>query len=619
MKIQLPAYLFFITLLLLTPYAKAEHQTLEEFSNNKQWQKLLHIKSDNHSFITSPHFWLSGTNNRNTLSELKATIKAFKQPVTKNQSNDQHAQCQFPARYQLIKKHIDIAQHGTFKDISCDKYQKWRKQLNINSLSLVFASGYMSNPASMYGHLFLKLNSANSNSNLLDSSINYGAIVPNSENPIVYVLKGIFGGYDAGFSDKQFYRHHHNYSDIELRDLWEYKLNLSQFDVDLISNHIWELLGVKFDYYFIDENCAFHIAKLLELVLDEQLISDNSLWVMPSSVAKQLTNHNYQQSLLVTDIKYIPSNESILHNFFKQLTQSQKHVAQILVENSFDFSNDDYQNLIIKDKQIIIEVLLQYLGVMQVKDKDNQTLLNFKQKLLKQRFILPLGKSLNFKNNKQNLAGHLGMPPSKFSVGVSNSDTHSYGTIGFRMNYFDHLSFGSKNKFTNVEMLDLKLAISDHALKIKKLDVIDIASLYTVPKLWQDTFSDAWAVTVGFEQINNECLNCGVYFAQGHLGKSYLVNESTLIYSLLGAKAFVGYQDKISLSAQFGFITTLNKKLKSKLEFSYRDNHNLAELSNTKLNFELNYHFAPDWELRLNYEKQQSNLIGINLNYFWDF
>ena len=169
------------------------------------------------------------------------------------------------------------------------------------------------------------------------------------------------------------------------------------------------------------------------------------------------------------------------------------------------------------------------------------------------------------------------------------------------------------------EMLDLTFAIEDKALKVKKIDVIDITSLYTAPKIWQDDFSDAWAVTVGFQQINNSCLNCGVYFAQGHLGKSYVVNNSTLIYSLLGAKAFVGYKDKISLSAKLGFITTLNKKLKSKLEFSYRDNHSLADLSNTKLNLEVNYHFAPNWELRLKYEKQKSSLVGINLNYFWDF
>ena len=252
-----------------------------------------------------------------------------------------------------------------------------------------------------------------------------------------------------GFSDKQFYRHHHNYTDIELRDLWEYKLNLSQFDVNLITNHIWELLGVKFDYYFIDENCAFHIAKLLELVLDEQLIADDSLWVMPSSVIKKLTKHDYHQSL-VNDIKYIPSNESILHNYFEQLTQNQKYVSQVLIANQFDFSDHQYQQLIIKDKQIVIEVLLQYFGVLHAKDKDNQSLLQSKKKLLKQRFTLPLGKSLTHQNNKENIPPHLGMPPSKVSIGMSSSDRDYYNTIGFRMNYFDYLSFSSKNKFTNV-------------------------------------------------------------------------------------------------------------------------------------------------------------------------
>ena len=53
----------------------------------------------------------------------------------------------------------------------------------------------MSNTASMYGHLLLKFSDSDNHksNNLLDNSLNYGAIVPNDENPLVYVLRGVFG------------------------------------------------------------------------------------------------------------------------------------------------------------------------------------------------------------------------------------------------------------------------------------------------------------------------------------------------------------------------------------------------------------------------------------------
>ena len=194
---------FIFILYIFSHSSLANEQSLIEFSTNKQWLKLLHYKpgSSSESYITSPDFFLSSSRILSSLEELKATITALYLPINKNQSPNEHALCRFPARSTLIQQQLNLSAYGELPTIECAQYKIWRQQIKDDSVSLVFASGYMSNPASMYGHILLKFSAhdANKSSELLDTSVNYGAIVPSKENPLLYVLRGILGGYDAAF------------------------------------------------------------------------------------------------------------------------------------------------------------------------------------------------------------------------------------------------------------------------------------------------------------------------------------------------------------------------------------------------------------------------------------
>ena len=46
---------------------------------------------------------------------------------------------------------------------------------------------------------------------------------------VKYIVKGLSGFYEAGFSDKYFYNQDLTYTDTEFRDMWEYKLNLTPY------------------------------------------------------------------------------------------------------------------------------------------------------------------------------------------------------------------------------------------------------------------------------------------------------------------------------------------------------------------------------------------------------
>lgn len=616
---------FIFILYIFSHSSLANEQSLIEFSTNKQWLKLLHYKpgSSSESYITSPDFFLSSSRILSSLEELKATITALYLPINKNQSPNEHALCRFPARSTLIQQQLNLSAYGELPTIECAQYKIWRQQIKDDSVSLVFASGYMSNPASMYGHILLKFNAhdANKSSELLDTSVNYGAIVPSKENPLLYVLRGILGGYDAAFSDQQFFKHKHNYGDIELRDMWEYKLALTPKDVALIVDHLWEILPAKFDYYFVDENCAYHFAKLLELVLDKSIISDDSLWVLPNAVATGLAQAKYKNNPLLAEVNFIPSRETVLHNYYDQLTIKQQQIALSIIVNDFSFDIDDYQALANNEQKVIVESLFQYINVVEQQEKNSDVTKAGKKKLIRERLGFSAGKAIGYHNNKTNAAPHLVRKPSKFSVGmVSIDQTKFYSTAGFRMTYFDDLSSSvGRSDFSNLEMIDVELITDGSQAKILKLDLIDISSLYLPAIPWKNNVAAAWSVKAGYEQLSNACIDCGIYFTEGNLGKSVRIGNNSLGYAMVGGKAFFGNKGDITIHAKLGLITSITENLKAKIELQKTSNIALSSRYASSVKLAISYEFSHYWDVRFMLENKETTFAGLTLNYYWGF
>ena len=69
---------------------------------------------------------------------------------------------------------------------------------------MVFASAHMSAPASMFGHTFLRVDSAYE-SPLLSYAVNYAATINRSDGGIAYAFKGIFGFYPGYYSILPYY------------------------------------------------------------------------------------------------------------------------------------------------------------------------------------------------------------------------------------------------------------------------------------------------------------------------------------------------------------------------------------------------------------------------------
>tara|TARA_R110000868_G_scaffold167130_2_gene401429 strand:- start:3441 stop:5162 length:1722 start_codon:yes stop_codon:yes gene_type:complete len=258
----------------------------------------LHFEGSS-SRVDSEDFFIHPKGNINPRLELLASIKAFSENQTLR-SDHWSAACAFPARYDFLTRHGYI-----FPKVECSEYKQWRNLLPIKSISIVFSSYYPGNPASIFGHTFLKLNfSENHQSKLTDYAVNFSARATDPMG-VIYALKGLFGGYQGYYEINPYYMKVNEYLHTESRDLWEYPIDMTQEEIDRLLAHLWELSKKSsFSYWFMSENCSFQLLALLDAAFGDTALAENApLIVLPArtlnilDTAKKLGSGSIRPSL----------------------------------------------------------------------------------------------------------------------------------------------------------------------------------------------------------------------------------------------------------------------------------------------------------------------------------
>jgi hypothetical protein len=241
-----------------------------------------------HSQVDSPSFFNSPSGKKDPRAELEATLRSF---FAEAAEGDDHPQCRFAARRAWLDAELGFdAQRIARRE--CPRFREWRTAIDASQLTLVFASAYVDNPGSMYGHTLLRVDAAGQDerTRLLAYTINFAAGTDETSG-FLYVLKGLFGGYPGVFSMLPYYLKVREYSDLENRDLWEYQLDLGGEEIERVLAHAWELLPIHFDYFFFDENCAYHLLGLLQVArADLELTAQFPLWALPVDTVRVLTD-----------------------------------------------------------------------------------------------------------------------------------------------------------------------------------------------------------------------------------------------------------------------------------------------------------------------------------------
>lgn len=258
-----------------------------ELAGERKWLRLLHAKAAGkgwRSEADGAQFFLAPDGRTNPAAELEADLAAFFAPAP---AKGQHPQCRFPARYHWLKQKLAF-DPARLPEHACPDFEAWRGAIDAEAVSVVFASAFLNNPASMYGHTFLRLHRRGSADPLLDYTINFAAS-PDTSNALMYTLKGLNGSFKGEYSLLPFYMKTQEYGSLEMRDLWDYRLNLTSAQMDDLIRHGWEMGSTHFNYYFFTKNCSYQLLTLLEAADETLDISRNFFWgVIPADTVRVL-------------------------------------------------------------------------------------------------------------------------------------------------------------------------------------------------------------------------------------------------------------------------------------------------------------------------------------------
>ncbi|MBQ4878709.1 DUF4105 domain-containing protein [Pseudoalteromonas luteoviolacea] len=589
-----------------------ENETINHLSNDKQWLKLLTVYDGQTPKVTDEKFLLTGENQFSSLNELNATLESFSKPLPEN--INQHSQCKYPARYSFLKNKLDFKKLG-IEEVVCPEYLKFTDVHEQNQLSLVFATGFLGNPASYYGHLLLNLNQKNK-ADLDKASINFGADIPADEGMLAYIINGINGSYDSSFTTQPFFYHFNNYNETEHRDLWEYPITLSPEHSKLVLAHLWELLNIDFQYFFFNRNCAYFMARAIELVLDEDIIEDSKLWVGPQEIIQKLHYSSSQGLPVLGPAKYHPSRQTRLYQRFASLNDIEKKTVKQITLSPETLSLQALEHIDFNSKYRIIDTLIDYYQFVRNK-KDRQDINNLYYKnAVVLRYQLPVGgASQNFQSNN---TPALGRGISRSYIGFDSLGTF----IGIRPAYYDSLdaSYGHI-KHAELKMGEFEVILDSGKVNLYSITLLSIESVKQNNTSLPGDENSSWFLTVGAEQETLECSDCLMPKVELGTGISHTYLNSSIVlsgFTTAGVKSDDLNSDGLFVGAKLKGNWLLSDKYSAAATINHK--HYFSDMTNTLLQIEQRAALSRVTDLRLLWShafETDTNKVSLNFGYYW--
>jgi Domain of unknown function (DUF4105) len=404
------------------------------------WLRLGHWRASfwhhgHRSEVDGAPMFLAASGARDPAAELDATLRGFFAPRTANP--DRHPVCRFPARLSWLHQQLglDLAR---IQVQDCPGLRRFIELLRPRAITLVFSSYYLARAASAFGHTFLRVEKASQlateeRRQLLDMGIDYGATV-DTENVLLYALRGLTGMFRGHFKRLPYYYKVREYNDYESRDLWEYELELTPDQVMMVVAHIWELGHSWFDYYYLTENCSYHILGVLEVADPKiRLLDHISNPVIPSETVKAL----YRNRGLVRRVTYRPSLETQFKARVRGLSRAQLAAVERLAADP-DASLDGLSR---RQRIASLDAAADLNDMRHADDivfQPRSEGARRKQRLLERRSAIHLPSAELAVDPPWHKAPHVSHGSRRIGFGVgSSSDRDVYGRLTFRLALHD--------------------------------------------------------------------------------------------------------------------------------------------------------------------------------------
>jgi len=332
-------------------------------ADSARWRTLLHYEPDwlgqgLHSTVASDSFFLAPTGRTDPAAELDATLEALASGRW-IEGRDKSADCVFIARRKFLVDALGLAPH-TLGGAQCDAYRRWRAALSPDRISLIFPTAFPNSPSSMFGHTLLRIDSSRAarGTELLSYAVNFAAAAGDDAKGLGFAWKGLTGGYPGIFGLFPYYEKVKQYAWIEHRDVWAYPLDLNGAETERLVDHLWEMDGVRFDYYFLTKNCSYQLLSLLEVARPELRLTEKYSWyAIPADTIRTLAD---VPGLMETPL-FRPSLETTLRWQADQLDADQRSLARELTADEVAFDAPRLTRLAPAERAAVLEVAHDYL------------------------------------------------------------------------------------------------------------------------------------------------------------------------------------------------------------------------------------------------------------------
>jgi len=462
---------------------RADRDALHE---DPEWLALVHYEENRlspgvFSPAITPGFFLSETGDRDPRAELHATLLHLFAPPTVEEG-EEHPQCTFISRRHWLESKLEPLAN-LLPRVACPEYEEWRAALDAKGLTLIFPEGFMNNPASIFGHTLLRVDASRGSGSdeILGYAIDFTAETGDDDG-LVYIAKGTAGFYPAFFNLRPYYQQLKHYSDWENRDIWEYRLDVDQDQVDFLLMHLWELKDVEFPYYFFTKNCSYELLRLLEIgIADFEASARFRGPVLPVDTVRAVA----EQPGFVTSTRYRASPETKLRAGLRSLSHGDRRRVDAIVEGRLAPDDELLQEIPLPRRARILDLAYDRLRydylAGNVSDADSRS--------LSRQILIARSRVREFSPNEGSAESEVPVPTvrpdeghdsSLVAVGAGWRDDESF--LDFRLRPALHGLIdndGGYPEFMEVRILDTRLRVYPESgrVRLQELTLFETVSL----------------------------------------------------------------------------------------------------------------------------------------------
>lgn len=562
-------------------------------------------------------FYVAADGKTNPKGELLATLAAFysrqKRTPTEKFAPPQTVRCQFPARWHWLSKELKLAEVAA--PAECSEFESFKTRVAARSATMVFSSFHVNNPSSAFGHSLIRLNKsaqaeAEEHHQLLDYGVNYAAN-PTTSNPVLYAIYGFVGGFPGTFTNLPYYYKVREYNDFESRDLWEYDLNLEPEEINMLIAHTWELGSARFNYFYLDENCSYHMLTLLEAAAPRlNLLRHMPFWVLPSDTIKATV----AEAGLVRAIHFRPSIYTQFQTRLARLQTDEVDQFQKLIETDGATATSEKTTANDSEDRVsqarVLDTYIDYVDMKHAHallEKDAKVTA-LKQSILLARSRLPVTEPLAVQVATSE-APQFSHGSTRLHLQRAESDANG-GATGLAIRFALHDQLDPRRALPVDSEVEFMNTLARWWDRDKRLRLEDFAFLgiSTYQPLSRFHRKLSWRFRMGAERIDDpRCANCVAGFIRGGagatvglLGGNRLVSYALLEGALHGSSGFRDEPFTFALGPTVGVRISLPRDLALLTEGYYRRSVNSPIFEERRLRATLRFAPTIAWAIEAN-------------------